>query len=52
MLISQERFERIYRENQVKITCLVLILNNDCNADWRGLHCSPRVQKSAVQGYL
>ena len=33
MLISQERFEKIYRENQVKITCLVLILNNDCNAD-------------------
>ena len=33
LLISQERFERIYRENQVKITCLVLILNNDCNAD-------------------
>mgnify|MGYP002946212558 CR=1 FL=1 len=33
LLISQERFERIYRENKVMVTCLVLIINNDCNAD-------------------
>lgn len=33
MIIGQERFERIYKENKVWCTCLVLILNNDCNAD-------------------
>lgn len=33
MIISQERFNRIYRENKVQCTCLVLIINNECNAD-------------------
>lgn len=33
MLITKDRFKRIYRENKVQVTCLVLIINNDCNAE-------------------
>lgn len=33
MIISKEHFDRIYRENLVQCTCLVLILNDDCNAN-------------------
>ncbi len=32
MIISKEHFDRIYRENTVQCTCLVLILNDECNA--------------------
>ena len=35
MLITSEHFKRIYKENKVEVTCLVLIINNDCNADCR-----------------
>lgn len=33
MLITSEHFKKIYRENKVCVTCLVLIINNDCNAN-------------------
>ena len=32
MIISKEHFDRIYRENTIQCTCLVLILNDECNA--------------------
>lgn len=32
MIISKEHFDKIYRENSVQCTCLVLILNDECNA--------------------
>ena len=35
MLITKEHFKKIYKENKVGVTCLVLIINNDCNADCR-----------------
>ncbi|MBQ7293213.1 MAG: radical SAM protein [Clostridia bacterium] len=33
MLITTEHFKKIYRENKVSVTCLVLIINNECNAN-------------------
>lgn len=33
MLISEQRFERIYKQNKVMVTCLVLIVTNECNAN-------------------
>lgn len=33
MLITQEHFDRIYAENQIPMTCLVVIINDDCNAN-------------------
>ncbi len=33
MLITKEHFERIYKNNYIEKTCLVLILNNYCNAN-------------------
>lgn len=33
MLITTEHFKKIYRENKVCVTCLVLIINNECNAN-------------------
>lgn len=35
MLISKERFRKIYKENEVNVTFLVIILNHECNANCR-----------------
>lgn len=35
MIIRKERFDKIYKENKVECTCLVLILNDECNAECR-----------------
>ncbi len=32
MLITKEHFDKIYKENKIPYTCLVLMLNEDCNA--------------------
>lgn len=33
MLITKEHFDKIYKNNNIDTTCLVLILNNYCNAN-------------------
>ena len=33
MLITKEHFNKIYKENKIPYTCLVLMLNEDCNAN-------------------
>lgn len=35
MLISKERLRKIYNENEVNVTFLVIILNHECNANCR-----------------
>jgi organic radical activating enzyme len=47
MLITQEHFKKIYNENTVCATCLVLIINNDCNANCRAC-LAQQVFKSAL----
>ena len=47
MLITQEHFQKIYAENTIQATCLVLILNNDCNANCRAC-LAQQVFKSAL----
>lgn len=47
MIISKETFQRIYKENAVECTCVVLILTNDCNASCRAC-IGQHVFKSAL----
>ena len=47
MLITQEHFKKIYTENTITSTCLVIILNNDCNANCRAC-IAQQVFKSAL----
>jgi molybdenum cofactor biosynthesis enzyme MoaA len=47
MLITQEHFQKIYETNKVTCTCVVLILNNECNANCK-VCLGKQVFKSAL----